>query len=407
MAEDQQNTQTQDPAAQTGTGPTLLRRKAQAGREEQQARAMSLQKAMRLTLAKVAVDLFDLAMAALAVRVELRDGDGLDGLFEASTLMMLLDGPGGQRGAVTFDPLLVGALIQQQTMGRVLADHGGDARVLTATDAAICVPFLDSLLARTSALPESPEDRHWLEGYSFGTRAEDPRLVLMALEAAEYRIMHVTVDIAGGVRQGQITLCLPIADAFAARGESVGEDGTTAPPEPVLLMDNVLKLNADLNIALARLKMPLRDLSALRAGDLLPLPGSSFEAVTVLTMEGRGVAQGALGQVNGQRAVRLTRSAAPLMQPRRRASDRVDLDLPEVRFDRRDVEQPKQATEPRAALPEMPELSPQGGPSAAPDLPDIADLPSLPDLPDLPDMSDLPGFSDEDDLSQLPEREVG
>ncbi|SDF85890.1 FliM/FliN family flagellar motor C-terminal domain-containing protein [Sulfitobacter delicatus] len=395
MAEDQLDTQTDETAVSAGAAPALLRRKAQAGREEQQARAMSLQKAMRLTLAKVADDLFGMAMATLAVRVETRAGDALDGLFDGAPLMMLLDGPNGQRGAMTFDPLLVGALIQQQTMGRVLADHGGGDRVLTATDAAICVPFLDDLLRRTSALPEAPEDRQWLEGYSFGTRAEDPRLVLMALEAAEYRVMHVTIDIAGGVRQGQLTLCLPLADAVGVAPSAVAEGEGADTPAPALLMDNVLKLNADLNIALARLKMPLRDLGALKAGDLLPLPGSSFDVVTVLTMKGRGVAQGALGQVSGQRAVRLTRSAAPLTQPRRRASDRAELDLPEVQFDRREAAQANAAQAAPAHEATAPALPP-----------DLPDLPDLPELPELPDMSDLPGFGD-GDLPELSEREAG
>jgi len=407
MAEDQLDTQTDVSAAQTGAAPTLLRRKAQAGREEQQARAMSLQKAMRLTLAKVADDLFDMAMAALAVRLETRAGDALDGLFDPSTLMMLLDGPGGQRGAVTFDPLLVGALIQQQTMGRVLADQGGGERTLTATDAAICVPFLDALLTRTSALPETPEDRQWLEGYSFGTRSEDPRLVLMALEAAEYRIMHVTVDIAGGVRQGQMTLCLPLPDATGSPAAQGAEDGAGDTPAPTLLMDNVLGLNADLNIALARLKLPLRALGALKAGDMLPLPGSSFEVVTVLTMEGRGVAHGSLGQVKGQRAVRLTRSAAPLMQPRRRASDRPGLDLPEVQFDRRQPEIGGNDHKAARVLPTSPLQEAAPSTSDAQDLPGLPDIPDLPDLPDLPDMSDLPGFGDREELPQLDTREAG
>lgn len=394
--------ESQDISGRAGGGAgSLLRRKAEAGRAEQQARAMSLQKALRVTLAKVAEDSFDLAMAALAVRVETRASDALDELFDGNDLLMLLDGPAGQRGAVVFDGLLVGALIQQQTMGRVLGDPGREARALTSTDAAICVPFLDALLTRAAPLPDAEEDRRWLEGYRFGARAEDPRLVLMALEAPEHRVVHLTVDIAGGTRQGRIMLCLPIPEVHAAASEeAAGEVGTAGPP-PKQLMSNVLALKADLNIALARLKLPLRDLGALKAGDLLPLPGSSFEEVKVITMDGRAVAQGALGQVSGQRAVKLTRRPAPLTQPRRRASDRAELNLPEVQFDRRANDAP----EPSAPPSTQPEVAKIDNPP-----PVSQEPPELPDLPDLPDMSDLPGFGDGEalpELPDLPEREVG
>ena len=366
---------------------------------------MSLQKALRVTLATVAEDSFDLAMAALAVRVETRASDALAELFDGNDLLMLLDGPAGQRGAVVFDSLLVGALIQQQTMGRVLGDPGGEARALTSTDAAICVPFLDALLTRAAPLPDAEEDRRWLEGYRFGTRAEDPRLVLMALEAPEHRVVHLTIDIAGGTRQGRIMLCLPIPEVHAVPTpeEAAREAGAAGPP-PKQLMNNVLALNADLNIALARLKLPLRDLGALKAGDLLPLPGSSFEEVKVITMDGRAVAQGALGQVSGQRAVKLPRRPAPLTQPRRRASDRAELNLPEVQFDRRATDAP----EPSAPPSTQPEVAKIDNPP-----PVSQEPPELPDLPDLPDMSDLPGFGDGEalpelpDLPDLPEREVG
>ncbi|NUH64606.1 FliM/FliN family flagellar motor switch protein [Sulfitobacter sp. S0837] len=405
MAEEQLDTQTDAMAAASDTATPLLRRKAQAGRQEQQARAMSLPKAMRLTLAKVADDLFGMAMATLAVRLEQRAGSDLDGVFDPASLMILLDGPNGQRGAVTFDSMLVGALIQQQTMGQVLADPGGTTRVLTATDAAICVPFLDALLSRTATLPEVPEEQKWLDGYKFGARAEDPRLVLMALEAPNYRIMRVSIDIAGGVRQGQMTLCLPLLDASASPLSPNPQEGEEAGPAPKLLLDNVLALNAELNIALARLKLPLRELGALKAGDVLPLPGSSFESVNVLTMAGRSVATGALGQVGGQRAVRLTRRAAPLMQPRRRASDRAELDLPEVQFDRRSPDQSEPAMKVDQAVPDGPSQTAPPKPAAA--NPDLSDPSALPDLPDLPDMSDLPGFGADDEFPELPKLDVG
>ena len=151
MAEDQQN---QDGE----TAQSVLRRKATAGREDHQSRAMSMQKALRLTLAKVADNLHGMAMAVIGARVEDRDGDNLTDLFDPADLLLLLDGPAGARGAAVLDAAFVGGLIQQQTMGKVQPiPENQDPRPMTPTDAAICAPFMDALLSRVATLPDTAE----------------------------------------------------------------------------------------------------------------------------------------------------------------------------------------------------------------------------------------------------------
>ena len=144
MGQDQQ-IMTAQTSGQSGADQpqTALHRKAQAGRVEHQTRAMSVPKALRLTLAKVADDLFDMVTAAIGVRMEQRGGDALGDLFDGPVLLMSLDGPPGRCGAAVLDPLLVGGLIQQQTTGKVMPETGDVPRPSTTTDAAICAPFLD------------------------------------------------------------------------------------------------------------------------------------------------------------------------------------------------------------------------------------------------------------------------
>ena len=408
MGQDQQ-IMTAQTSGQSGADQpqTALHRKAQAGRVEHQTRAMSVPKALRLTLAKVADDLFDMAMAAIGVRMEQRGGDALGDLFDGPVLLMSLDGPPGRCGAAVLDPLLVGGLIQQQTTGKVMPETGDVPRPSTTTDAAICAPFLDVLLERAALLPETESERQLLQGYRFGTRAEDARVLKMTLEAAQYQIVHITVDIACGKRQGQIILCLPImpnaSETFEAWGDDLTPERGAGRRQHRSLNDTVLALHVDLNIALARLSMPLSALGTLAPGDVLKLGVTAFDQSRVLTMAGDGVGRGTLGQIDGTRALRVDHQTLAATTPKRRASDREGLNLPEVSGDGTGTRADDGAAvvSPAELGVDLPDLPFGGAMDGLPAPPD------LPDLPDLPDMSDLPGLSEDDEFSEMPRAEAG
>ncbi|NNK16829.1 MAG: flagellar motor switch protein FliM, partial [Sulfitobacter sp.] len=254
-----------------GTGGTIIHRKAQVGKAEHQARAMSLAKALRLTLARVSDDLFDMSMAVIGVRTEKCAGDDLSGKLSDPGLLMLLDGPARSRAAAVFDPTLVGALIQQQTMGKVLKDTGDSARAMTPTDAAVCAPFLNAVLERAAPLPEDTDDQRLIAGYRFGAWVEDARVLGMALEAADYQVVQVQLDIAGGLRQGRLLLCMPQAEALsetldAPSSIESGMQGAAVQQPSEILSETVQNLKAELRISLVQLKMPLRAVGALEVG---------------------------------------------------------------------------------------------------------------------------------------------
>ncbi|WP_274575312.1 FliM/FliN family flagellar motor C-terminal domain-containing protein [Sulfitobacter sp. PR48] len=381
---------------------SVLRRKTDRGRASHQARAMTLAKSLRLGLAKVADELFDLALAALAIRVAEVSGDEVQDHFDAQHLLILLDGPDGRPAAAALDPLLVGALIQQQTMAQVLPDAGGDPRPMTDTDAAITAPFVNALISRAAALPDAPTDKRLLAGYAFGSRVDTPRLLSLALEAQAYRLITLTVDIAGGLRQGQILFCMPEPDDATAQHPTAQEGqeaASRAEQRPATLSESVLALDVALDIALARLRMPLAKLGRLQVGDLLDLNGARFDRAEVLRPGGGTLARGMLGQLDGCRALRIVPAKPAAQTPRRRASDRAELD-------QREPEPLPQAGMPASEPPEMQALdvSPAGA-DAMPDLPDLSDLPELDlsDMSDLPELDGLPGLDDLPDLDDLPE----
>jgi len=393
MGQDNQTTMSEKP---TKSG-SALHRKVATGRAEHQAREMSLPKALRLTVGKVADGLFGLAIASISLRIKDVVGEELGTAFLDDGLLVLLDGPMGRRAAAVLDGPLVGALVQQQTMGQVLDGGQADARRLTPTDAAMCAPFLDALLHGIEGLPDDPADEKLIKGYRFGARAEDVRQLQLALAAARYRIVHLALDIAAGSRQGQMTLCFPLLeDGDDVADPPEGADGEGAEPSGAAsdkrrLSETVLALHADLIVSLAQVKLPLHRLSALTSGDVLELRGCDFEKVDILTREGRPLGGGALGQVDGIRAVQVAHETARHHTPKRRAADREDLDLPDVSgagIGVAEPELPEQIVEDSAALPDHSE-------KLLPDLPSVIHERTQAQKPeDLPDMSDLPGIDD-------------
>lgn len=165
---------------------------------------------------------------------------------------------------------------------------------MTNTDAAVTAPFVDALIARAAALPDNAQDRRLVEGYSFGSRVESPRLLALALEEPEYRLISLTVDIAGGVRQGQIQLVLPlpVAEDASAPAPAPGAAAPAQAAPPVSLGDTALSLEVGLQVALTRLRLPLAHLGRLRVGDVLPLDGARFDRAEVLNPAGGRLARG-------------------------------------------------------------------------------------------------------------------
>ena len=389
--------QQQQNSEQASEATSALHRKVRVGKADHQARAMSLPKALRLSLAKVADELCDMAMAVIGIRAQTCKADELTSHLQGTTLLMLMDGPQRRRGAAMFDPIFVGGLIQQQTMGKVMPTPEEQGRLLTATDAAMCAPFLDDLIARTATLPEEKEQRCLIEGFRFGAHCVDERLLLMALEEPEYEVFQLTVDMAGGVRQGQITLCFPVADAapLAASGGAMDRRGDAQQPKTSRLERTVLALHVDLNVALARIRMPLSDLQSLKVGVVLDLDVSTFDQAIVQTCDGRKLSRGTLGQIDGTRALQLEQAPEPFNAPRRRASDRADLDLPRVSGDGTGTRSVDIDTG-QKQLP-VPPMAPE---SAFEELPAMAAMPTIADMPamdQMPDMSDLPGLNSEGD----------
>ncbi|MEL6452834.1 MAG: hypothetical protein AAFQ19_16395 [Pseudomonadota bacterium] len=393
----------------------MLGRIAAAGREQRAARAMTLQKALRLTLAKVADEVLDLPMAVIGAVVQDASGDGLEDRLQDAALLMLLDGPHGAAGGVMIDPVVVGGVIQQQTVGTVHADVG-QGRAMTRTDAAICAPLVDGMLARVVPILDDEDEKALITGYRFGAKVDSARTLALSLDAQDYVLVRLTVDIARGVRQGEITLVLPKPSPLAT--EATSEPGSEAAAKASQDMaKTVMGLSADLRMVLCQLHIPLKVLREMRVGQELVLPPGQFPHVQIVTATGRTVGRGVVGHVEGVRAVKPQRAPLHASHPLRRESDGPLVDMPHVKELPSHARRPEDEDAEGGAEIEVSEEEiaaamqqlEQAAPIEEVDMPAALPAPSqqemevqidaVPDLADLPDLDDLPDWADLPDLA--------
>ncbi len=288
----------------------VLRRKVAAGRDDLSLRAMSLPKALRLTIPKVADDLFGLPLAVIGVTQRRVTQTEAWAVFSDETLLILLDGPDGLVGAAALDADLVGALIQQQTTGQVGATKE-ESRAMTRTDAAMIAPLLDSILQRSSTLLETEAERLVMQGFKFGARAEDSRMLSLALDAPEFHIFKLSLDVAQGVRQADLVLCLPVQEIQNHLSDAEeASDGNSSSLDQI-----VMNVPAELTAILCKLRLPLSELGQFKPGDIIPVAASAISNTGLHGLTGRKICQGQLGQSGGYRAVRLSATGVASKAP--------------------------------------------------------------------------------------------
>lgn len=309
---------------------SVIQRMAQAARDGFDNRQMSPAKALRLALARAADALFGLGLTVATVeqrRVPLADvGRSLGD----AGLLVLLEGGGGARGALCLDAQFLAGLIEVQTTGAV---RPGVARprVATRTDAAMVAPLIDAILAEfDSQLAEDPQT-HPPRHFGYGDLVEDLRGLALLLVAPDFDLLRLTVDLGPGSKTGRLDLLLPVIPP-PARTPS-GKTASTKVSEPEHLEEVVTKAPVALDAVMARLSLPLRDVLALKPGDLLPIPRDALCDTQLIGTRGHIVAAAQLGQMNGWRALRLISGGA--------------MPLPETSETERPHEPPLAPSEPR------------------------------------------------------------
>lgn len=258
-------------------------------------------KALRRSLARAASEQCELPLAVLAGRQCNRAPEDLAESLSDKDLLVVLDGPDGRIGAVSMDAALVTALIQKQTIGQIMGKAPSE-RNYTPTDAAMTAEFLEKTFGKVVAMLEGQSDQVIFSGYRYGAQIENVRSLVLGLEAEDYRLITLTLDLAVGAMQGVINLILPEPTA-----EQLGLGGGATGPS---LAHSMGAMRAELSAVLCKVRVPLNELSSLKVGELLSLDSAFLYETDLISIGGQSVAKGRLGQLNGARAVRLNEGKA-------------------------------------------------------------------------------------------------
>ncbi|ARE38386.1 Flagellar motor switch protein [Rhodovulum sp. P5] len=254
---------------------------------------------------------------------------------EEGGLPVLLNGPDGRMGLAVYTPELALALLEWRLLA-FLGSEEPSHRPLTATDGAVLADFLDPLLARFGTALEEETGAEWPCGYSQGTRIDDPRHVQLTLADVPYRGFRVGLKLGPGTRGGKFFLALPEIvkkDALAGDGHAHAVKWSDS------LKTGVLGAELTIQGVLMRTRVNAATVSRWKVGDTVALPADALSSIKLEGPGGVFVAEGRLGQMKGDRAVKIDGAGgddgddAGMMQlPAAAAAEPMDMALPEPDF---------------------------------------------------------------------------
>ncbi|KPQ15730.1 MAG: flagellar motor switch protein FliM [Rhodobacteraceae bacterium HLUCCO18] len=236
----------------------------------------------------------------------------LDGLPEHG-LIAVLEDRDGARGLIALSHGAVDALVEVQTTGRV-DTRELPPRPVTRIDEALCRDFIDLCLAAFSRETQSMADCDWPQRLNFGSRIADRKQLGLLLPERVYHVMSADLALGQeGMRGGRATLILPRTRDPAPRAPAA----TGIAPEAwrAALVAAMAGARLSLEATLVRTTRSLREVEALGPGDLIGFEASDLASVCLQTPEGKTVLRGRLGQIGGQRALRMTGGAADRVPP--------------------------------------------------------------------------------------------
>lgn len=288
----------------------VMRRKLAAARAPAADGVPGADRAWRLALARAARDSVKLALDVTALGMEKA---GLTDVLERvpdRALIAVLQGPAETLGVLLMSPEVMASVVEIQTIGKV--NRGAPpVRKPTRTDAAMAAGLIDAALEGLEVALEDEADLHWAGGFRYGSHLDDARPLGLLLDDRDYRVMTAQVSLALGQRTGTVILALP------ATGHAVKAPQDDSDPEAArhhafaeALGERVEGATCTMLATLARLSLPLAEITALAEGMVLPLRQASIEKIGLEGLDGRILAEGRLGQNRGMRAVRLVEKPA-------------------------------------------------------------------------------------------------
>lgn len=271
--------------------------------------AMTLVRAFRNAMAKAGDDVLNTAVGVREMSEDTIYPDELNQGLPDPALFMRLDGPEGASGLVVGCPQVVGAMIEAQTIGRVLDTAAADRRP-TRTDAMLVSGFLDTALKGFAALAQGCENAPPVDGFTSGMPLPDARTAQMVLGDGALRRFQLELDFGLGAKTGKLFLIFP-----TERTAGISTTGGESTEWHATLENAVMGTSARMEAVLCRFKLTLAEISDLSIGSIVPLQDASLDGVSLVGSDGRRVVAARLGRSGPVRAVRLFLNGKPPRSP--------------------------------------------------------------------------------------------
>lgn len=208
------------------------------------------------------------------------------------SLPFLTTGPDGAMGLFVLDGPMIDGLIEQQLLGKVLPTERLK-RPVTTIDAGLSEGFARTVLSR---LTQAHVDQ--LAGFDPVGPQQDRASLRLSLGEGRYDIIQAAVDMGPGIKTGRFEIWVP------SLSQGIGQLSTS-------------KINPDMIALLAECEVELgskiegctttaRVLMEMDAGTVLKFPKTALGSVALTDCKGQVIARGRLGQLNGERALRMS-----------------------------------------------------------------------------------------------------
>ncbi|MDY6858815.1 MAG: FliM/FliN family flagellar motor C-terminal domain-containing protein [Pseudomonadota bacterium] len=282
---------------------SVLKRMAAARAPVAAARpAMFPSRAVELALARAAEQELGLDLSVTGVAECSPELSEIEAEAGEHALLALLEGAEGASGILVLSAPVLGAVVAQRMTGRVPA-QATPPRAPTRIDAEIARGLIDRTLAVLGASLDGQAALRWAVGFRYRGSLPDKRLIRFSLPEGRFHGFRLTLRLAGGAAEGTVFLALPEIPAPA-----VAEPAGASPEARAwssALQDGVLGAEVTLDAVFARLRLPLSRVMALKVGEVLALPRASVDHVRLEDAGGALIGEGKLGQLRGDRALRL------------------------------------------------------------------------------------------------------
>ncbi len=279
---------------------SVLRRMTQRTVAAPQEVPLTSSRAVRVAVKRAADSAHGLSVTVEGLQEEVFSLDGIADALGADWLLLGLYRDGALAGLAAADQQLRSAVIELQTIGKVLETVAG-AREPTNTDAMMFTPFMAALLKSLADTTPRTDLDGWTEGVQVGARVTTTRSAALSLPEHDYRLVRLVIDLGVGDRQGGLAILLPAGTKPVAEVVLPSKGAVWHPG----FRNGVAAAPACLTAELHRFKLPLCQIEGFQAGQLIPLSGCTVASVKLTDANGREAAKARLGQYAGMRAVRI------------------------------------------------------------------------------------------------------